>query len=220
MLKANKSPWMMWGFTRFNRIFLHHHFNNIKICNLNSTSISKKSLFIVNHSSWWDALIIFFLNDQVVQSDAYGMMHEEGIRRFPFFRKIGVYSMNSKDRRHLLSSLSYSTELLERDKTVWMFPQGDEQHLEKRPLEFSNGASYIAERAEGVHVIPVSLYYSLEHMKKPNVYAIIGRPIDQSLYKSLSRKEKTQLFEKKVTAQLNELKKLVIQEKKEPFSIY
>ncbi|GGF12488.1 hypothetical protein GCM10010954_08980 [Halobacillus andaensis] len=220
MLKANKSPWMMWGFTRFNRMFLHRHFQNIKICNLNTTSIPKRSLFIVNHSSWWDALIIFFINDQVVQSDAYGMMHEEGIRRFPFFRKVGVYSINPKDRRHLLSSLSYSKELLEKDKTVWMFPQGDEQHLEKRPLEFSNGASYITEHTEGVQVIPVSLYYSLEHTKKPNVYALIGQPIDRSLYKKLSRKEKTRLFEKKSTEQLDDLKQFVIQEKEEPFSFY
>ncbi|MCP3026309.1 lysophospholipid acyltransferase family protein [Halobacillus sp. A5] len=220
MIQADKSPLIMWGFTRFNRFFLRHHFQRIRVYNANHAPIPSRSLFLINHSSWWDALVIFFLNEQIVRSDAYGMMHEEGIRRFPFFKKIGVYSMNSGDRRHLTASLAYSQKLLSENKTVWMFPQGDEQHLEKRPLQFSNGAAYIEEHTNDINIIPVSLYYSLEHTRKPNVYAQLGRPIDRSRYIHHSRKEKTRVFEECVTIQLDELKHKVVTEKVNHFTVY
>ncbi|UOQ43240.1 lysophospholipid acyltransferase family protein [Halobacillus salinarum] len=212
MRKATKNGWIEWGFKRFNRLFVRMNFHRMKVLSEAKESDFSHSLFLINHSSWWDSLILYYLNDQYVRSDGYGMMDEEGMNRFPFFSKIGVYSINTASRTHLLHSLNYSIELLNRGKTVWIFPQGEEQHLEKRPLDFFNGISYIAEKAPRIQVIPVSLYYTLEHHRKPNVYILLGEPLSKESYHTLPRKQKTIYFEKHCTEQLDRLKERIIAE--------
>ncbi|ELK44587.1 lysophospholipid acyltransferase family protein [Halobacillus sp. BAB-2008] len=206
--EARKHPLIEWGFTRFNRWFLKKHFESIRVASPPEVA-SRNVLFLINHSSWWDPLVIFHLNERLVQSDAYGMMGEEGIRRFPFFRSIGAFSVDKTDRRHLLESLKYSIRLLERQRTVWIFPQGEEQHQEKRPLEFFSGISYIAEKTPDVKVVPVSIYYSLEHTRKPNAYIEIGNPLPENEYLPLNRKQMTNYFEKCATDQLDRLREKV-----------
>ncbi|WP_082234354.1 lysophospholipid acyltransferase family protein [Halobacillus massiliensis] len=217
MLKAKKNNTLMWGFTRYNRQFIRRNFENIYIRCESNQRLNKKKLFIANHSSWWDSLVIYFLNDQVIQSDAYGMMHKEGMERFPFFRGIGVYSVDSKDRNHLLESLRYSCDLLNNNKTVWIFPQGEEQHLEKRPLHFSNGISYIIQNSKEIEVVPVSIYYSFGHTKKPDIYINVGFPVETTKLIPLQRKEITRYLEKVSTEQLDSLKDCVIQERNDLF---
>ena len=213
---AHKRRWIEWGFTRFNRMFLRHHFQNILVDAPKNPS-NKKTLFLINHSTWWDPLFIFYLNDQIIRSDGYGMMHEEGIQRFPFFRSIGAYSVISEDRRHLMESLRYSLDLLESYKTVWIFPQGAEQPLEKRPLEFFSGIAYLTQKCPDIDVVPISLYYALEHTKKPNAYIIIGDPLQKEHYISLDRKAMTEHFEQAAEKQLNVLREKVINEDYETF---
>ncbi|ARI77679.1 lysophospholipid acyltransferase family protein [Halobacillus mangrovi] len=211
MLEANKSSFIEWGFKRFNRIFLKAHFENIWLMNTVSPP-SQKTLFLINHSSWWDPLMIYHLNDRVIQSDGYGMMHEDGIKRFPFFIKIGAFSVNPDHRRHLMNSLQYSAKLLRENKTVWMFPQGSEQHLEKRPLHFLSGISYIVKKCPEANVVPISLYYSHEHTRKPNAYINIGPVLNKKSYLDRERKEMTQVFESAATAQLDSFRERIIQE--------
>ena len=217
MIRARKNKLMEWGFTRFNRLFLQHHFEDIYLWNHNRFPPNKKTLFLINHSTWWDPLLIFYLNNQVIQSDGYAMMHEDGLHRHPFFKTIGGYSINSSDRRHLMESLHYSVELLNQDKTVWIFPQGEEQHLEKRPLQFFSGPAFIADRCSDVQIVPISLYYSLEHTKKPNAYIRIGPVIDRDSYKFMNRKEKMKHFEEVATLQLDELRASIVEEDSNAF---
>ncbi|MBN8234233.1 lysophospholipid acyltransferase family protein [Halobacillus kuroshimensis] len=213
---SHKRPVIEWGFTRFNRMFLNIHFNRI-LLNAPESVPKENTMFLINHSAWWDPLFIFYLNDQVIHSDGYGMMHEDGLQKFPFFRSIGAFSINSSNRKHLMESLSYSANLLSKGKTVWIFPQGEEQPLEKRPLEFFSGISYIVQKAPHVHVVPVSIYYALEHQRKPNAYITIGEPLPQEGYAKLNRKSMTHYFETAATKQLDELRARVIQEDHEVF---
>ncbi|MFQ3546075.1 lysophospholipid acyltransferase family protein [Halobacillus rhizosphaerae] len=217
MLKTKKNSVIEWGFKRFNRKLLNRNFQQIRLSDNASLQDYSHTLFFVNHSTWWDPLLIYYLNDQIIHSDGYGMMHEDGIKKFPFFRKIGAYSINTDHRRHIMDSLSYSISLLNNGKSVWIFPQGEEQHLEKRPLQFFQGLSYIAARAHKIKIIPISLYYSLEHTKKPNAYIKIGSPIAPIKYENLNRKETTRLFEEISTSQLDDLKKLVVEEDHQDF---
>ncbi|WP_226578186.1 lysophospholipid acyltransferase family protein [Halobacillus litoralis] len=214
--KAHKRPFIEWGFSRFNRLFLRAHFSTIYF-DPPATTSNRSTLFLINHSTWWDPLFIYYMNDQLIHSDGYGMMHEDGIRRFPFFKSIGAYSVNSEDKRHMMASLKYSIELLNAGKTVWIFPQGEEQHLEKRPLQFFSGISYLVQKCPDIDVVPVSLYYSLEHSRKPNAYLKVGDPVEKSSYRQLNRKQMTTLFEKVSTDQLDRLRSKVIQEDHETF---
>ena len=48
-------------------------------------------LLIANHSSWWDGLVTFYLNNAVLKTDLYAMMSEQGMKDFPFFNELGLF---------------------------------------------------------------------------------------------------------------------------------
>lgn len=212
MIQADKNKLVEWGFTRFNRHFINFHFEHVYLWEPPLLPPTEKTLYLINHSSWWDPLIIFHLNDQVVGSNGFGMMSEEGINRHSFFRKIGAFSINPNNRRHLIDSLNYSTHLLAANNAVWMFPQGEEQHTEKQPLQFFTGAAYIANKLPDVNIVPITIYYSLEHTRRPNAYISIGNLIKQDGYHSKNRKMMTEMFEQTVTDQLQRLRQKIIEE--------
>ncbi|WP_231416149.1 lysophospholipid acyltransferase family protein [Pontibacillus sp. HN14] len=169
------------------------------------------TLFLVNHSAWWDPLIIFLLNKHLLKADGYGMMHEEGVKSFPIFKRIGTFSINRSNPKDVIASLNYAKDLLDNEKAVWMFPQGEERPLEIRPLGFQPGASYLIEKTKQIQVIPVSLYYTFEGTRKPNVYVKLGQNLMPSFGNEQNRRQRTKHVEKLCTDQLEELKREVIE---------
>ena len=64
------------------------------------------------------------------------MMDEPGLKQYPFFRKLGAFSINREQPKEIVQSLRYSKKLIDQNMPVWLFPQGEIQHQEIRPLEF------------------------------------------------------------------------------------
>ncbi|UZW65126.1 lysophospholipid acyltransferase family protein [Priestia flexa] len=139
-------------FERVLQLFVHYQlkkqFYRIYI-DMEEVENNKPALFIANHSSWWDSLISFYVNRVLLKHDSYAMMSEEGMKSFPFFKKIGAFSVNQASPKHIMKSLLYARELLREKKGVWIFPQGKEEHLEKRPLQFSDGTIFYHVKRKG-----------------------------------------------------------------------
>ena len=51
------------------------------------------------------------------------MMDEQGLRQYPFFRRIGAFSVNRDKPRDMLASLQYAAGLLQSGCPVWVFPR-------------------------------------------------------------------------------------------------
>ncbi|MYL34784.1 glycerol acyltransferase [Pontibacillus yanchengensis] len=216
MIPANKSRFWEKGFDFFVKRLARFHFQNVYI-NGAPPSSSKRTLFLVNHSAWWDPIIIFLLNQHIFHGESYAMMHEEGIKKVPIFRRLGAFSINRNNPKDILNSLKYASEQLNHGHNVWIFPQGDEQHLEKRPLEFSNGAAYITEKTKEVQVIPIAIYYTFQSTRKAYVYISIGESIFPSHYNHLKKEARTQFFEEHCTTLLDQLKQRIILNKTDSF---
>ena len=75
-------------------------------------SSRRATLFIGNHNTWWDALTPLLLNERVIHKRARAMMDEEQLLQFPFFRRLGVFSINRQHPRRALASLDYAVRLL------------------------------------------------------------------------------------------------------------
>ena len=99
-----------------------------------------------------------------------------------------------------------------------MFPQGDEFHLETRPLGFQSGITYVLEHCPHTPVIPISFYYSFGQKKNPEVYIEAGSPLYHHDLLGQSRVEKTSALEQVCTEQLDELKQLVVTKQRTKFS--
>lgn len=198
-------------FHLFNQKLIQRHFHSIYLSDYSAALPQKSSIIIVNHSSWWDPLMLFYLNQSTWKLDALAMMNEEGLNRFPFFQKLGAFSVDPKSPRSIFKSLNYAAEELQRGRHIFIFPQGREAALEKRPLEFFNGAGYLKHKIPTAPVIPVTFYHGLFHHQKPEWFIHTGSPITGA--PSWDRKKWTEIMEGRVTQDLNNLRNDVLQEK-------
>lgn len=177
--------------------------------------IQSNALYIVNHSSWWDGLLLFELERKGYIPNAYVMVDEKGMERVPIFQWIGAYSVDQHNSKHIMQSIRYTESLLQNGKNVCLFPQGEERHLEERPLQFQHGAAVISKRLNDVPVVPVTFYYTFRDKAKAEAWIVIGKPIEWQ--QNFNRQQLTQHFEEVVTAQLDALKKSVMQNDLENF---
>ena len=53
---------------------------------------SSGTLFLANHSCWWDLFLVHLLNE-TIPIDGFGMMEHFNLLRFGFFRRIGAFSV-------------------------------------------------------------------------------------------------------------------------------
>ncbi|MCE4051457.1 MULTISPECIES: lysophospholipid acyltransferase family protein [Bacillaceae] len=207
----------------FNKLFSIFHkrmlaFSFDKIYWQESSKLpSFPGIFVCNHSSWWDGLIYYQLTKTVILQDMYIMMHEQGLKQFPYFKKLGAFSIDRSSPKEILKTMRYAEVLLKQGKSVWLFPQGDEYHLEKRPLQFQPGTLYLQEKLPEIPIIPVCFYYSFAHKRKPEAWIKAGNPLYSNDLPGDSRFEKTLLLEKKCTDALDGLKNDVISEKTKHF---
>jgi 1-acyl-sn-glycerol-3-phosphate acyltransferase len=69
---------------------------------------SSGTLFLANHSCWWDLFLVHLLNE-TIPVDGYGMMEHFNLVRFGFFRRIGAFSVDRTDPTSVRASLDYAS---------------------------------------------------------------------------------------------------------------
>ncbi|ADH99714.1 lysophospholipid acyltransferase family protein [Salisediminibacterium selenitireducens] len=206
MIEAARDPKFVKLFHVYNLHLLKKSFHHIGLSktSIHPDRIPDSSLFLINHSSWWDPLLLFYVNEVWLKKDGIAMMDQNGLERFPFFRKLGAYSIDASNRRAILTSLKYTARKLDQGTSVFLFPQGKETHIDQRPLDFMPGASFIQEKSPHVKVVPISFYHHFFHHQRPEWFVHIGEPL--SFRPDLSKTERTAYYEERMTAQLDVLK--------------
>ncbi|MBM7647882.1 1-acyl-sn-glycerol-3-phosphate acyltransferase [Bacillus ectoiniformans] len=190
-MKSRKNAFFIRFFRPYVKFLLKKHFYRVHINDQAWSSTKGSKLFLPNHSNWWDGLVIFYLNEAVTKQDSYSMMSEDGLKQFPFFGKIGAFPVSDSPKK-LLASLKYAIELIKEEKSIWIFPQGKEEHLEKRPFHFMNGPAYLIDKQPGIEVYPIAFYYTFMHDQKPELFIKIGTAVNGE---KLAHKEKNQITE-------------------------
>lgn len=126
---------------------------------------------MANHSSWWDGMIAVLLSKHQIKHQEFVMMNENGLQNYPFFKFLGAYSINTRKPKEVIQSLSYTTELLKKNNAVWIFPQGEETPLEKRPLHFHSGVGWICKNSSHeLQLAPVTFSYLFLAEQRPRLY--------------------------------------------------
>ncbi|MGM7702540.1 lysophospholipid acyltransferase family protein [Pseudalkalibacillus sp. Hm43] len=210
MIEADKRHLFQTVFHKYNRDYLlKRHFHTVSVKGTPDQFQNSPIVYMMNHSSWWDGLIVYHSIKTLSGQDHYMMMDEKQMKEYRFFRKIGAYSIDKTNKRGILQSLRYSIELLEHNKCVWIFPQGDIYHLETRPLAFQSGIAYLLKKMPSTTVIPVTLYYSFGVHQKPDVTMTYGEHVRLD-WNEYTKKEITFELQKILESQLNEHKELVV----------
>jgi len=216
-IKSKKTEKLLKGFLHYQ---FRKHFYRIYLDDQLIHKIDGPKIYTINHSNWWDGLLIFYLNQKIFRNDSYAMMSKKGIQDFPFFSKIGAFAVDPDSPKDLIRSLQFSQSLLSEGKSVWIFPQGAEEHLEKRPFTYMNGPAYLLQKNEDVQLIPIAAYYTFRHDQRPELFIRVGKEIDRSLLNGLNRKEITSYLRISHEELLTSVRNDVIEEKLTSFSLF
>jgi 1-acyl-sn-glycerol-3-phosphate acyltransferase len=118
-------------------------FNNIEV------DKNRSILLIANHYSFWDGLILFCINQRLFKKKAHVMILEETIKKEPFLKYAGAFSV-SKNSRDILVSINYAAGLLDDpNNLVLIFPQGKLYSNFVDHVNFQKGISKIIKQAKG-----------------------------------------------------------------------
>ena len=161
------------------------------------------TLFLANHSCWWDLFLVHLLNE-TIPLDGYGMMEHFNLQRFGFFRRIGAFSVDRTDPFSVRASLEYAARLLQRPRAgVWVFPQGKIETNDLRPLTFQPGIRALVRRTGRVRVVPVAFRYEFWQDERPECLVRFGEPswVDRADLTAL-----VPTFESRLTAELDALR--------------
>ncbi len=143
---------------------------------------SKGLLVTPNHFSWWDGFFIYWLLNKYVDRKIYVMMLEEQLKRYWFFNYVGCYSINLQYVKSSISSLRYTLDILSDERNVVViYPQGEIEPYEKRPLELKGGISFLSQNAKkDFTVLPAAFKIHYSNKRLPLVYSRFSEPINSN----------------------------------------
>jgi len=206
MIAAKKNSVIGSLFAFYHKRLLKKHFYRIHLNgrdNLSALGLDTPVILAANHSNWWDGFIAYYLTNWLMKCDDFLMMDIEQMKKYSFFRYIGVFSVDRKNPAEAMRSINYAADIIKNtNRCLWIFPQGEMTPQDKRPLVFYSGISKIAERAGKVKIIPVAFRYEFLMEQRPEVFISIGKPVEFTA----GNKNFTAELEKLMTAQLDELK--------------
>jgi len=111
-IPEKESPVFIWLFYRYVLSLYRRRFRAVWLDDRQLPRTRRATLYIGNHNTWWDALNPLLLNERVIGKRARAMMDEEQLLRYPFFRRLGVFSINRQHPRKALASLDHAVRLL------------------------------------------------------------------------------------------------------------
>ena len=92
LLPARKSPLLLPLYARYGRRLLRRAFARVWLGGAPWPGGGAGPVIgFLNHSAWWDPIVLLLLSHDVVRCDGYGLMQGAQLRRFPFFRQIGCF---------------------------------------------------------------------------------------------------------------------------------
>lgn len=169
MLEA-KHQYSHYLFFKYYTFFkIKRNFHNV---HLNGQFIDKNLpiLILANHISWWDGFWINYFNEKVTKRKLYFMMLEDQLNKYKFFSKIGGYSVkkNSKD---IIKAIDYTKNLLtDKNKAVFLFPQGEIQSLYTDYIHFEKGIFKIVRDIKNLQIILLCNFIEYFSNQKPTLY--------------------------------------------------
>ena len=178
MIKADHKRWAELIFNPYLKRLLKKSFFDFRVINELPEIDKTKSLLITpNHFSWWDGFFIYWLNKKILNRKLYVMMLEEQLSRYWFFQKLGCYSIDLNDNRKMVSSLRYTVHLLSAPyNIVTIYPQGEIQPYEQKPIQLRNGIDFLSKKSENdFQILPVAFKIHHTNQKLPIIYARFGK---------------------------------------------
>lgn len=110
---------------------------------------NKSVLLLANHFSFWDGLILHFVNDKLFRKNFHFMVNKDTAYKLHYLQYGGAFSIN-KNSRQIFESLHYAASLLDNpNNLVLLFPQGKLFSNFVEDVRFEKGVLRVMKQAAG-----------------------------------------------------------------------
>ena len=209
-IPAKESPLFIKIFGTYTNILFRRRFDERHINIRYSPAPDRKTIYFMNHHSWWDGMIPLYLNHNYFRQNARGMMEGKQLRKYSFFSKIGVFSIDLDDRRSILQSLRYAVDSMERPfSSLYIFPQGKIEPFTPDRLEFKKGLGWLAKQVPEADLVPIGIYIHTMSSDKPELHITVGNSID--IDRTLTAEEISGVLQNGLSTLLTEVVESAIQ---------
>jgi 1-acyl-sn-glycerol-3-phosphate acyltransferase len=148
-------------------------------------------LIYVNHPSWWDPLIAFWLADKLLpHSRHYAPIDERALEAYSVLGKLGLFWIELDSRRGSAKFLRMAERILsEPDAVLWVTAEGRFTDPRERPVQLKPGIAHVAHRQHKLCVLPLAWELAYWQESKPEVLMRFGQPlvIEQSQSQSVEQ---------------------------------
>ncbi|MFW6157255.1 MAG: lysophospholipid acyltransferase family protein, partial [Balneolaceae bacterium] len=164
---------------------------------------SSRTVYYLNHNSWWDGLIPLLLNECRFEQHARALMEEKQMRQYPFFSRIGAFSIDPGHPRKALRSMQYAVESMQRERaSLFIYPEGEIRPA-GTPLRFKKGLAWLHGRLPGADIVPIAIHIHTRRYDKPELLLHTGGAL--SIPEDADTDYKNRLFEQQLSKLLKNL---------------
>lgn len=162
-----------------------------------------RTVYYLNHHSWWDGIIPLLLNEYLLKQNARALMEDKQMRQYSFFKKIGAFSIDREDPKKAVTSLRYAVQSMKRERaSLFIYPEGKITAVGSN-MEFEGGLAWLHSKIPDVDFVPIGIYMHTIRHDKPELHLHIGKPLAPD--KSMTTNELTRAYEDELTNILNDL---------------
>ncbi len=184
---ADESEWFIKLFDLYVRLLFWRKFENVWVQTNYLPKADDRSIYYLNHTSWWDGLIPFLLNQKLFRQNARAMMEDRQMKKHRFFRRIGAFSVNLSDARSSVTSLRYAIKSMQRENaSLFIYPEGRIVPFTTEKPVFREGLAWMSSKINGIDIVPVGIYFSHEKSYKPELFIKTGKTVNISEGHSLT----------------------------------
>jgi 1-acyl-sn-glycerol-3-phosphate acyltransferase len=153
------------------------------------------TLFVANHTNWWDGLFAFLLGRELGFT-FHLLMDATELARYPQARWVGVLPLRRGRLHGAYEDLCAAGACLRPGAGLWIFPQGRRRPQGERPARFARGAAHlVALHGRPVRIVPVALRYVFVSEQLPEAFALAGSPRIVEPDPALERRALTSVIE-------------------------
>lgn len=153
---------------RFRNVWLSSNYKADKV---------KSTLFLLNHNYWWDGLIPLVLNEFVFKQEARAVMEDKQMQKYPFFARIGAFSIDRSNLRSAINSLDFGGNWLEgQNHSLYLYPEG-KITSPGTELTLESGFTRILKNYKGFETVLIALLITYDQFDKPELYIEVSEPV-------------------------------------------
>jgi 1-acyl-sn-glycerol-3-phosphate acyltransferase len=178
-IPAQESRWFIFLFDLYIRSLFRRRFQNVWVDQNYQPSKTSRTIYYLNHSSWWDGLIPLLLNRKLFRQNARAMMEDRQMREHGLFKRIGAFSVNLENPRSAVRSLRYAVDSMKRPQSsLFIYPEGKIVPFSTDKPDFKKGLGWIATQCPNVDVVPIGIYIDYAKADKPELFLKIGNALE------------------------------------------